>query len=458
MRVRHLIASALALAVLAAACGNSKSGTSTSTTTVGSGNPSATTAPGDVTKKVPRPGVPGVTDSAIRVSVITAKTNPIGGRYYEYTDGIKAYFKKVNDAGGIYGRKLQIASERDDNVGLLNAQMTTTVLSDDKPFAVFEATQQLIGLPQLVKKKMPTFIWNINTEFPSKPNEDHSMVFGSVAPICFTCPGPLSTWLATQKGFTKVGILAYGVSAQSKACAQGQRSAFKKYSNGKVQVAFYDDTIPFAGDVAADVANMKQAGVQLVLTCMDNNETLKLQKEMKKQQLGAVQIMPNSYDQKWLKENGALFEGSLVATLYVPKEAQPMSPATKEFYDNIGLPEDKIAEITEVGWIMAKMFVDGLKGAGPEFTQQKLVDYLNTQSSWSGGGLVQPLDWTKGRPDPQTNPSARGQLQCQPVMEIKGGKFVMFQDVAGKPWTCLDINKDATQPVQHLSFAPGGVG
>src|SRR3954471_2678278 len=138
MRVRHLLVSVLALALLAAACGNSNSGNSSKTTVKGN-TPVTSGAAGDLTKNVARPGVPGVTDDAIKVSVITAKTNPLGGRYHEYIDGIKAYFKMVNDAGGLYGRKLQIASDRDDVVGTQNAQMTTAVLADDKPFAVFEA-------------------------------------------------------------------------------------------------------------------------------------------------------------------------------------------------------------------------------------------------------------------------------------------------------------------------------
>ena len=37
----------------------------------------------DLTKNVPRPGEPGVTATTIRVSVITAKTNPLGGKYHE---------------------------------------------------------------------------------------------------------------------------------------------------------------------------------------------------------------------------------------------------------------------------------------------------------------------------------------------------------------------------------------
>lgn len=456
MRARALVI-AVALLTLATACSNAKSG-STSATTQGGNTPATTASAADLNKNVPRPGVKGVTDSTIRVAVITAKTNPLGGRYHEYIDGIRAYFKTINDKGGIYGRQLVVASDRDDVVGTMNVQMTTASLADDNAFATFEATQQLTGADLLAKAGMPTFIWNINPEMASTPTQDHSNIFGTTGAICFSCPGPLIPWLAQSNNLTKVGILGYGVSAESKECATGTRDAYEKDTNGKVKVVFFDDTIPFAGDITADVAKMKQAGVELVSTCMDTNQVVKLQKEMQKQGLHAVQNLPNAYDHDFLKENAALFEGSFELPLYVPEEATPQSPATKQYYKDIAAITNDPVENTEFGWIMAMMFVDGLKGAGPEFTQQKVIDYLNTQKAYDAQGLIAPIDWTTGHTNPITNPSVRLKLQCQPILIVKGGKFVPYKTPSGKPWTCVDTTKNADQTPQYKSFAPGGVG
>jgi ABC-type branched-subunit amino acid transport system substrate-binding protein len=457
MRTRRFLALIVA-AALTAACGNADDDSGSETPGTTSGTPLTTASAADLSKNVPRPGVAGVTDKEIRVAVITAKTNPIGGRYHEYIDGIRAYFKMINDRGGIYGRQLVVASDRDDVVGTRNLQETTASLADDNAFAMFEATQQLTGLELLVKEKVPTFVWNINVEFPSTPSSDHSNVFGQTPAICFNCPGPLLSWLAMRKGFTKVGILGYGVSAQSKTCASGTRDAYERYTNGRVQVVHYDDTLPFAGDVSASVARMKQAGVQFVNTCMDTNQVLKLQKEMQKQGLNAVQHLPNAYDHNFLRENGALFEGSTLQTFYVPREIEPQSPATQEYYEHIKAITDDPVELTELGWIMAKMFVDGLKGAGPEFTRQKVIDYLNSQRAYSADGLIAAIDWTTGHIDPQRNPEVRVKEQCQPVLEIIDGKFVPFGNPPGRPFLCLDTSKGVDQEPVYRSFAPGGVG
>lgn len=457
MRARLLVGAVL-LGVAFAACGNSKSQTAPPTTVAPSKTPLTTASAADLTKNVPRPGVRGVTNSTIRVAVITATTNPIGGRYHEYIDGIKAYFKMINDRGGIYGRKLVVVSDRDDVVGTQNVQQTTSSLADDNAFATFEATQQLTGADQLAKAHMPTFIWNIDPEMASTPTSDHSNIFGTNAAICFSCATPLNPWLAEKNGFTKVAVLAYGVSAESKLCAAGTRDGYKKFSNGKVQVVFFDDSLPFAADLTADVQIMKEKGVQYVNTCMDTNEVLKLQREMQKQGLKAVQSLPNAYDHDFVRDQAALMEGNFVETLYTPWETLPQSPATKEYLANIKAITKDPVELTEFGWINSMQFVDGLKGAGPEFTQQKVINYLNSQRAYNAQGLVPPIDWSTGHIDPIKHPEVRLKEQCMPILQIKGGKYVPFETPPGKPYTCLDTAKGADQTPVYKSYAPGGVG
>jgi branched-chain amino acid transport system substrate-binding protein len=458
MRSRRLFAAVVLISLAAAACGNSKSQTAAPTTVPLGNTPLTTASAADLAKNVPHPGVKGVTDTTIRVAVITAKTNPIGGRYHEFIDGIKAYFKVINDAGGIYGRKLTIVADRDDVVGTLNVQQTTSSLANDNAFATFEATQQLTGADMLAKAHMPTFIWNIDPESASTPTSDHSNIFGTNTSICFSCPGPLNAWLAEQNGFTKVGILGYGVSAESKLCASGTRDAYKQYSNGKVQVVFYDDTLPFAADLTADVQNMKDKGVEYVNTCVDTNEVIKLQKEMKKQNLNAIQNLPNAYDHDFVRDNAALFEANFIEPLYAPWETDPQSPATKAYLAGIKAITNDPVELTEFGWIDAMQFVDGLKGAGPEFTQQKVINYLNAQKAYTAEGLVPPIDWTTGHIDPMKHKEVRQKEQCQPIMQIKGGKFVLYKTPPDKPFTCLDTAKGADQTPVYRSFAPGGAG
>ncbi len=86
-------------------------------------------------------------------------------------------------------------------------------------------------------------------------------------------------------------------------------------------------------DLSVQVSKMKQAGVDLVTTCMDQNGVVTLAKEMKKQQLDAKQYLPDGYDDDFVKQFGDLFEGSVVRTDFtqwqLPEEQQP--PGLKNF-------------------------------------------------------------------------------------------------------------------------------
>ena len=64
-------------------------------------------------------------------------------------------------------------------------------------------------------------------------------------------------------------------------------------------------------------------------------------------------------------------------------------------------------ELAASGWILADELYTGLKLAGPEFSQQKVIDALNTVKDYSDNGFIVPIDWTKSHDDPVTHPESR---------------------------------------------------
>src|SRR6478609_6961125 len=112
---RRLIVAACALLLVATACGNESSGSKSG----GGGGGSDKQATVDQ---------PGVTADAIKVGGVSSTTNALNAPYGDIFKGVKAYFAMVNKGGGIYGRKLEVTSERDDQMvsnlrgvqGLLN--------------------------------------------------------------------------------------------------------------------------------------------------------------------------------------------------------------------------------------------------------------------------------------------------------------------------------------------------
>jgi ABC-type branched-subunit amino acid transport system substrate-binding protein len=444
MRARILIA-VLAIALIAAACGNSQSSKASDTTLPSGGTgPTTTASAADLTKNVPV-NAPGVSSTEIKVAAITTNTNNPTGSYSSLADGVKAYFAMVNAGGGIYGRKLVMAIDRDDQLGL-NRQTIQASLSQDNAFATFLATVFFTGSDLLAAANQPLFMWNINGEF-----DGHPTFFANEGALCFTCAGHVVPWLVKQSGATKVGIIAYGGAPQSKDCSTGYKASFAKYPTAKV--VYDDESIGFAQQLGPQVTKMKQKGVQFVLTCVDLQESYTLAKEMHKQGLNAGQELPNGYDQDFIAKNGALLEGAIVSPQFTAFEQMPQIPEIKKFFEWTGRTGVKVKELTAVGWQIADEFYTGLVGAGPEFSQAKVVAYLNTLTHYSDHGFLSPIDWTKGHINPITHPEARSPEECANFTKVENGKLVPVYAEPGKPWVCFKQADPTVDNPIHRSFA-----
>ena len=301
---------------------------------------------------------------------------------------------------------------------------------------------------------MPTFTWNINQEFAGKPN-----LFGDIGAICFTCKGQLLPYVAQEAHLTRVAVLGYGAIAASKLNTHDLKASFEKYPSAKV--AFFDPNLQVGqADVSAEVSQMKANKVQLVVTSIDQRETLIFAKEMAKQHLDAVQFVNNLYDPKFVHDNAQYLEGDFVAPQFAVLETTPQIPVEQQFVKWMGRSGKAISEIPGYGWIAALQFVHGLKLAGPNFSQQKVIDSLNQDTHFDADGMIMPIDWTKQHNDPAgpngTANEFAGEYQCISLTRVHDGKFVPVFQKPGKPFTCMVGGRNAptlTKDPTYENFA-----
>jgi branched-chain amino acid transport system substrate-binding protein len=391
-------------------------------------------AEGTPTQQFPPVNQPGVTQTEINVGGVASKTNPLGGDYVSAFNGVKAYFDMVNSSKdkGIYGRKLNLSAERDDQVSQ-NQQEVQGLISEDNVFAVLPVSVLLFtGADVLGQSGVPTFGWNINAEWGSEQAPGPPNLFGEKGSyLCFTCPSQLVPWLAQKVKAKKIGVLAYQV-PQSADCAKGLQASFDKYPSAKIE--FLDTSLAFGvTDLSNDVSQMKDKGVDFVTTCMDNNGTLTLAKEMKKQGLNAKQYLPNAYNQKFIEENAPFFQGSYALTFFTPFEVKQKPKGLKDFQKWMKKNGYEQNENSMAGWINADQFVTGLKEAGPDFTRQKVVDAINAEKDFTANGLLAGIDWSVSHQAEQPE-------GCNVISKIDNGKFVPSFGQPGKPFVCLQVN------------------
>jgi branched-chain amino acid transport system substrate-binding protein len=140
----------------------------------------------------------GVTSNEIKVGGVVSKSNPTGRPYTDAFKGAEAYFNMVNAKGGVFGHKIKMVSELDDQAqASRNVQAVRSLVEEKKVFAVLPvATIVFAGAKYLADKGVPTFGWNINEQWSLGPN-----LFGQRGSYtCFTCVQPFLAYVAQQAG------------------------------------------------------------------------------------------------------------------------------------------------------------------------------------------------------------------------------------------------------------------
>lgn len=431
MRSR-VIASTLVVLLFAAGCSNSSE----------NGGSGTTAAKNNGSTKAVAVDAPGVTDTEIHVEGVASITNPLGGRYDTAADGVNAYFAMVNDSGGVNGRKLVLDGVRDDKVANNSAEVKGLIDSGTAFAALPIATLLFTGADQLVAAGVPTFGWTINEEWQGTKEHPKLNLFGqSGSYLCLGCVQPYPTYIAQVAKRSKIGLLAYNV-PQSATCLKSWDDSVEKWGKSVgAEVAFRDASLSYGTtDLSVQVQKMKDAGVDMVATCMDNNGVVTLAKEMKKQRLDAIQLLPNAYDHDFLDEFGDLFEGSYAfisfASLETPEDLKPKGLEDYEHW--IEETRGAKTENSMVAWLNADLFVRGLKAAGPNFDRQKVIDAINAMTDYTADGFIASLDWTR------FGHYQRAEEQCQVYLEIKDSKFVPLQKDA--IFTCFDLSANTLEP------------
>jgi hypothetical protein len=423
-RVRALVVIAVT-ALLAGACGSDEAeeddaGSSTS----------ATTPAVEIT------GVPGVTDDEIRFSVIGTSTakNPTGSCTLEcYVNGIKAYFAYRNSEGGIYGRKLVLDTPLDDELGK-GQQLAIQVVAADETLAVFTNTL-ISNYAEFVKAKWPVYS-RVTDHGAASGNLN---IFGNNSVSSFDIPRIADGFLPKHYKATKIGVVGYGVGS-SETCVDQVVNEFKGEYKDLGSVVYSNKTLAFglSNGVGPEVTAMKQAGVQLIYTCIETNGFKTFAQELARQGLKAHMVTFGSFEDDFVKQNAAILEGMVQMSRERPSVAAKTEG--RKLLEKWAKELDvEILQETLQGWGNADLMFQGLKKAGAPFDRQKLIDATNTLKQWTGDGLFAPVDVGRQHKGASpTDPSTNGDLpNCFAFLEVKGGKLTHIEpQTAEKPFLC----------------------
>jgi len=393
-------------------------------------------------------GAPGVSAKEIDVGSLANITGPLSADFAPIVSGVQAYFDMVNAHGGVYGRKLVLKYQLDDQgEPTQDADLARTLVTQDHVFAVVGVgTPFFVGAKYLAQTGTPAFGYQVSADWSDGPS-----LFGQNGSyLDTTTVSPIYAYLANQTGSTSVAVLAYGITESSAGC----QLVVKSLQNFGVPIGYEDLAIDFGEDMSTDVLQMKAHHVDMVISCMDLTGNIALSRALQQNGAGSIkQFWEDGYDRTQLAAYPQLMNGVYLLVQHVPFEAAADFPgvypgmqtylATMQKYE----PTNAYNEEALDGWLNANLFVMGLQAAGKNPTQAKVVRDINKMTDYVGAGLIQPVNWTVAHYE-STQPS------CVAMVQVQNGAFQPVFTNGSSVFICTDPSSDT--PVAAPPGLPGG--
>ncbi len=338
---------------------------------------------------------PGVTADQILVGYTMPMSGPLGYIGSQTAYGIEAVFKKYNDEGGIYGRKLKLItydSGMDAAQALANYRK---LVLEDHVFCVLFGFSNFVrpAYPFLSEHKVPWL-------FPMAPPEDmifpaHKYLF-SLFETTGTQVKVMAKWIVEQGRYKRLGVV-YGDSASGQTGLEALKKAIEGTS---VQLVAAEAIKNDAVSAAVQVAKLSQAKPDMVVIIgMVHAPAALTVKEIKKVGLKTDIMLGMPISGRIILQ---MLKGTDVNGLYGawwgavqwPSSASTETAQMKAMrellwkdYPNVWKPNDPESNVggTVEHALSVEVFVHALKLAGKNLTREGLMKALESLKNYDTG-------------------------------------------------------------------------
>jgi branched-chain amino acid transport system substrate-binding protein len=391
---------------------------------------------------------PGVTANSITVGTISTQTGVLASNFGSLIYGEKAYFSYINAQGGVNGRKINYQYALDDggNPTTFN-QLANTLINQDHVFAVTGVGTAFFSPSLFVQSGIPTYGYNVTGNWAPAPN-----LFAAGGSVQYYPAGAPSVAFVSRKTHSpSLAFLAYGIAASADAC-QAEQNALQ---NAGYHISYSDLKVSYPGTtVATDVQRMRQAGTNMIVSCMDVQGNVTMARAVKQYGLKATQLWFNGNDAQTLAQNKSLMQGIYFNISHVPFTA-PLSlyPGLKLYETQMKkyAPKYEFDEVAIQGWESAALFVQGVKMAGNNLTQQAVIDADNSLTSFTAGDLIAPINWKDAGHTGHAPP------YCSAFIKVVGNQYVPTLNQGKDTIVCfqsLNPNKGPVYPLPAGTPSP----
>ncbi|MFZ6767158.1 ABC transporter substrate-binding protein [Undibacterium sp. Di26W] len=327
----------------------------------------------------------GVTDKKILLGQSAAFSGPAAQLGIQLNLGARVYFDQVNAAGGVYGRKIEIIQKDDKYEADLAAANTKALIENDGVFALFGyvgTPTSNAALPIFSQAKVPFFAPFTGAQSLREPF--NRQIF-HIRASYYDETEYLVDRLANLG--TKSIAVFYQNDAYGKAGLAGVELAMKKRNLRVVELATVERN---STDVAAAVAKLLPNRPDAIIQISTYAASSALIKEMHKASYTGMFYNVSFVGSQALADALDKDGVGVVISQVTPFPWSGSIPLVGEYTKSLDKAGVKTLNFSSFeGYIAAKVFVEGLKRAGPALTREKLLSALETinRSSYDTGGF-----------------------------------------------------------------------
>lgn len=330
-----------------------------------------------------------LTSGVTAKSVAIGQSAPLSGANAEIGNDIRngalAYFRKVNDAGGVYGRKIELTTLDDANQVPRAEANTKKLVEEQAVFALFgyaSATLSRPALPTVEKHGVP-FLAPFTGADPMRVF--HKYVYNTRASYADELEKIVEHY--TSFGVRRFAVVHYDDVVGKENLSAVDR-ALKKRNLSLVSVAAWKDRAK--PDIEGGVKEVMKGNPEVVILTTLYKASADFIKSTQKAGFG-VQMVSNSFPgaSPLGKELGKEGAGVAIAQV-VPPPTKRSVPVVQEYQlaieKQLGKKEYSFTSLE--AYIGAKVVVEALRRAGPKLTRDNFMLALDNMKSYDTGGYV----------------------------------------------------------------------
>ena len=336
----------------------------------------------------------GVTENSIKIGTVAVQSGPLSFIGSPYVAGMEAYFKTVNENGGVNGRKIELIKKDDEFKPDKSVQAIESLIYDDKVFSIVGhlGTPGVVASQEIVKEEgIPSVYFGSGAVSLTKAGEN----FFPVQPN-YVYEGKLMSKYAVEEFNAQNIVIMYQNDDVGKDGLEGFKEGLKKIGEEdslKAEIAFGGaDT-----DFTVPIQKAKEQNPDLVILYGLSTGTAGILKGMENLGMTNIDTLTtySNADASFLAVAAPAAPNTIknlhvMGWLEVTEEAlKPLDKAMKKHFSDI-----PINAYTMAGWVAGETFVAGLNEAGDNLSWEGYIEAMNGLNYTEG--LAAEISYSEG--------------------------------------------------------------